>query len=30
MMCGECNINPANVHITKIINGVKKEMHLCV
>ena len=29
MMCGECNINQATVHITKIINGVKKEMHLC-
>lgn len=29
MICGECNINKANVHITKIINGVKKEMHLC-
>ncbi len=29
MLCQECQQNPANVHITKIINGKKTEMHLC-
>ncbi|MDD4002671.1 MAG: UvrB/UvrC motif-containing protein [Clostridia bacterium] len=29
MVCSECNINEATVHITKIINGIKKEMHIC-
>lgn len=29
MICSECKINQATVHITKIVNGVKKEMHLC-
>ena len=29
MLCEECQKNPANVHITKIINGKKIEMHLC-
>lgn len=29
MICQSCNQKEANVHITKIINGVKNEMHLC-
>lgn len=29
MICQSCNQREANVHITKIINGVKTEMHLC-
>jgi protein arginine kinase activator len=29
MLCSECKINQATVHITKIVNGVKKEMHIC-
>jgi protein arginine kinase activator len=29
MKCQNCNANEANVHVTKIINGVKNEMHLC-
>ena len=29
MFCEECGKNPATVHITKIINGVKSEKHLC-
>lgn len=29
MICQNCNQKEANVHITKIINGVKNEMHLC-
>lgn len=29
MICSECKINQATVHITKIVNGVKKEIHLC-
>ncbi|MGE5573495.1 MAG: UvrB/UvrC motif-containing protein [Bacteroidota bacterium] len=29
MMCDECGKRPANVHLTKIINGVKSESHLC-
>lgn len=29
MLCQKCNQREANVHITKIINGVKTEMHLC-
>lgn len=29
MMCEECGKRPASVHITKVINGVKSEMHLC-
>lgn len=29
MICNECKINQATVHITKIINGIKKEMHIC-
>lgn len=29
MLCDECGKNPANVHITKIVNGVKTDTHLC-
>jgi protein arginine kinase activator len=29
MKCQNCNAREANVHVTKIINGVKNEMHLC-
>ena len=29
MLCQSCNQKEANVHITKIINGVKTELHLC-
>lgn len=29
MMCERCNKNNANVHIVKVINGVKNEMNLC-
>lgn len=29
MLCQNCNAKEANVHITKIVNGVKNEMHLC-
>lgn len=29
MDCQICNKRPANVHITKIINGVKNELHIC-
>lgn len=29
MYCEECEKRPANVHITKIINGHKVEKHLC-
>lgn len=29
MICQSCNEREATVHITKIINGVKNEMHLC-
>lgn len=29
MMCDECGKRPATVHITKVINGVKSEAHLC-
>lgn len=29
MLCQNCNKKEATVHITKIINGVKTEMHLC-
>ncbi|KHO61949.1 hypothetical protein THYS13_24220 [Thermoanaerobacter sp. YS13] len=29
MMCDKCKIRPATVHYTKIVNGVKTEMHLC-
>ncbi len=29
MLCDECRKRPANVHITKMVNGVKSEFHLC-
>ncbi|MBF7096417.1 UvrB/UvrC motif-containing protein [Alkalibacter mobilis] len=29
MLCENCNERQATIHITKIINGKKKEMHLC-
>ncbi|GIW48848.1 MAG: hypothetical protein KatS3mg079_324 [Caloramator sp.] len=29
MLCQRCNQKDANVHITKVINGVKTELHLC-
>lgn len=29
MICQICHKRPATVHITKIINGVKTEMHIC-
>lgn len=29
MLCNECEKNNATVHVTKIINGLKTESHLC-
>ena len=29
MVCNECGKKPATVHITKIENGKKTNMHLC-
>lgn len=29
MLCEECNNNKATVHMTKIIQGQKEEIHLC-
>ncbi len=29
MLCQKCNEKEANVHVTKIINGKKTEVHLC-
>ncbi len=29
MLCENCNIREATVHKTKIINGIKEEIHLC-
>jgi protein arginine kinase activator len=29
MMCEECQMRPATVHITKIVNNEKSQMHLC-
>lgn len=29
MLCDACRKNEANVHITRIVNGVKQEMNLC-
>ncbi|NJD01912.1 MAG: hypothetical protein FIA99_04790 [Ruminiclostridium sp.] len=29
MLCQQCNKRPANVHLTKIVNGSKVEMLLC-
>jgi len=29
MLCEECQMRPATVHITKIVNNEKTQMHLC-
>lgn len=29
MLCENCNKRPATVHVTKILNEKKKELHLC-
>lgn len=29
MLCEKCHKNPATVHVQQIMNGAKKEMHLC-
>jgi hypothetical protein len=29
MLCQKCKVRPAQVHITKIVNGKKVERHLC-
>ena len=29
MLCQNCNVKEANVHVTRITNGVKTEMHYC-
>ncbi|MFA4906314.1 MAG: AAA family ATPase [Candidatus Margulisiibacteriota bacterium] len=29
MICDECHINPATVHVTRIVNGKKVVRHLC-
>lgn len=29
MQCQECGIRPATLHFTKIVNGEKKELHIC-
>jgi protein arginine kinase activator len=29
MQCSECNKRPATLHLTQIINGQKKEIHVC-
>ena len=29
MMCDECGIRPANIHLTTIVGGEKKERNLC-
>lgn len=29
MLCERCKIREANVHVTKVINGEKSELHLC-
>lgn len=29
MLCQECKKRPATVHLTKIVNGRKTELHLC-
>src|SRR3989339_666963 len=30
MMCENCHVNPATVHVTKVVNGRKVVKHLCV
>ncbi len=29
MLCQECKKNPATVHMTKIVNNMKTQLHLC-
>ena len=29
MLCERCNKNPATVHVTKVLNDRKTEVHLC-
>jgi len=29
MLCEKCQVRPASLHFTKIINGLKNELHLC-
>lgn len=29
MICQICHKRPASVHVTKIVNGVKSELHIC-
>lgn len=29
MKCQECQLNPATVHLTQVINGQKTEIHVC-
>lgn len=29
MLCQSCKKNEATVHITRVVNGVKEELHLC-
>jgi protein arginine kinase activator len=29
MICGKCSKNHATVHVTEVVNNVKKESHLC-
>lgn len=29
MICEKCSKNHATVHVTEVVNGVKKEVHLC-
>ena len=30
MLCENCHQNEASIHYTEIINGVKKEHHICM
>ena len=29
IMCDECGIRPANIHLTTIVDGEKKDVNLC-
>ena len=29
MMCDECGVRPANIHLTTFVNGEKQERNLC-
>lgn len=29
MICQICNSRPANFHLTKVVNGIKSEIHVC-